>query len=228
MTILDALNHFVNISDWKTAGDDTQYHITSDESGNVIISFLGSNSKTDWLNNFRFWKKPYKNMEIKFRVHSGFLKCWKACQDEIMDQLIAFNPQSIVIIGHSYGGAMATLCMEDCWFRFIHEREINGDDAVAQTSLRGKIKCITFGAPRILGLLHYKKVKERWEGTTLVNNSSDIVPTLPPFLFLYKHVTEQTHVGKLRHFWEFFNTKYHNLQGDISYKHYLEEILNGK
>ena len=214
-TPLECTNYFIGEQPWKTAGEDTQYIIENDN-GKVFVAFCGSNSKIDWLNNFRFWKVPYKNMEIKFRVHSGFLKAWQACRDIVMQEIMDCNPTEIQITGHSYGGAIATLCMEDCWYRFINEREKNN-----QPSLRGKIKCYTFGAPRILGLWNYKKVVERWEGTTLFNNSSDIVPTLPPFIMFYKHVTEQTHIGKLRHWWGFFNVAYHMCDRNEGYRNSL-------
>lgn len=229
MTTIQATKYFTEPQNWKTAGDDTQYIINSNNNGNVVVVFQGSNSDVDWKNNFKFWKKPYRGMEIKFRVHLGFLHCWKACRDQVMQEIKDLDPKTITIIGHSYGGAIATLCMEDCWFRFIHEREMNKDDSVASTSLRGKIHCITFGSPRVLGLLHYKKVKERWEGTTLINNSSDIVCAVPPFFFLYRHVTEQTHIGHIRHWWDFFRPdKWHSITGDEGYKRHLEETINGK
>ena len=229
MTPLEATKYFTESQTWETAGDDTQYIIRKTSKKQVIVVFQGSNSDVDWKNNFKFWKKPYKDMEVKFRVHSGFLHCWKACRDTIMDRIEELEPESILIIGHSYGGAIATLCMEDCWYRFIYSRENSPDDNIANTSLRGKIQCWTFGAPRVLGLLHYGKVKERWEGTTLFNNSSDIVCTVPPFCFLYRHVTEQTHIGHLRHLFDFFRPdKWHDCRGDEGYKQHLTEIYEGR
>lgn len=225
MTTLEATKYFTEPQTWETAGDDTQYLIECD-SHNVVIVFCGSNSDVDWKNNFKFWKKPYKNMDIKFRVHSGFLHCWKACQDTIMEKVKSLNPSTITVIGHSYGGALATLCMEDCWYRYIYTRENNRNDEIANTSLRGKIKCITFGAPRVLGLWNYRKVKERWEGTTLFNCDSDIVCTVPPYIFLYKHVTEQTHIGELRHWWDFFRfRKWGEVHSVNNYKNTIEEII---
>lgn len=229
MTPIEATKYFTEPQTWETAGDDTQYIIRKTSKKQVIVVFQGSNSDIDWKNNFRFWKKPYKDMEVEFRVHSGFLHCWQACRDTIMARVEELEPESILIIGHSYGGALATLCMEDCWYRFIYSREMNQSDEVAKTSLRGKIKCWTFGAPRVLGWLHYGKVKERWEGTTLFNNTSDIVCAVPPYWLFYRHVTEQTHIGHLRHWWDFFRPdKWHAITGDEGYKKHLEETINGK
>ena len=91
--------------------------------------------------------------------------------------------------------------------------------------MQDKLQCITFGAPRVIGFLHFKKIKDRWNGTRLFNNSSDIVPCVPPFFFLYRHVTEQIHIGKLRHWWDFFRPdKYHMITSAEGYGNSLRKI----
>ena len=75
---LEAAEYFNGkVVDWITSGIDTQYCIEQKEDGEVIIAFLGSNSPVDWKTNFTFWKKPYKDMEVTYYCHGGFLKCWK-------------------------------------------------------------------------------------------------------------------------------------------------------
>lgn len=215
ITPIEALKYFKGGIDWITTGLDVQYYIEKDNEGNVVIAFQGSNSKLDWKQNFKFWKKPYKNMEVKFRVHSGFLEIWKSCRDEIMDRLEEMKPTSVTVVGHSLGGAISILCTEDCDFRFRKTGKLSQD----------KLQCITFGAPRVIGFLHFKKIKDRWNGTRLFNNSSDIVPCVPPFFFLYRHVTEQIHIGKLRHWWDFFRPdKYHMINGEEGYGNSLRKI----
>lgn len=105
ITPIEALKYFKGRIDWITTGLDVQYYIDKDNEGNVVIAFQGSNSKLDWKQNFKFWKKPYKNMKVKFRVHSGFLEIWKSCRDEIMNRLEEMNPTSITVVGHSLGGS---------------------------------------------------------------------------------------------------------------------------
>lgn len=217
ITPIEAARIFDNPPKWETVGEDVQFAFITDEENNVVVVFQGSNSKLDWKNNFRFWKVPYKDMEIKFRVHAGFLRVWKSCRDEIMNRLEELNPTSITVIGHSLGGAIATLCMEDCDFRF------------RKTGKLDKLQCITFGSPRVIGLLHFNKIKDRWNGTRLINNSSDIVPCVPPFFFLYRHVTEQVHIGNLRHWWDFFRPdKWHAIDGSFGYLPMLEKIVENK
>ena len=227
ITPIEATKYFREPQTWKTTGEDVQYLIECDEERNVTVVFQGSNSDMDWKNNFRFWKKPYKDMTVKFRVHSGFLKYWKSAEDQIAVEVAACDPTSITIIGHSLGGACSILCAEWAHYHYVIEREQNPDES--KPPLRGKIHTITFGAPRVIGFLNFKKVKERWEGTTLINNSSDIVPTVPPFFFLFRHVTEQTHIGHLRYWWDFFRPdKWHMIGGDEGYYAHLKEIEEGK
>lgn len=187
---LECANYFSE-DEWETAGTDTQYLLKFDEkTKRVVIAFYGSNSKEDWRANFSFWKRPYKDMDVTFFVHAGFLKRWKEARDVIMSRIEELNPEFITITGHSHGGAIALLCMEDCWFRFIKKRE--GEESC----LKGRIECITFGAPRTLGLFNYKKIKERWNNTIEYFNGSDIITCIPPKYFLYRHPVKRTHIGE--------------------------------
>lgn len=200
-TVLECAEYFNRDINWTVGGDDTQYYIEKigDE---VIIAFLGSNSNTDWKNNFSFWKRPYKDMEIPFYCHGGFLKCWKLIRDEIEQKVLDLNPKYITVTGHSYGGAMATFCIEDMWYLF--------------PELRSKMQCITFGSPRILGLWNYKKIKDRWASQRLFTNGSDIVTCLPFNCMFFRHVKDQIHIGKIRNIFDFFKPdKFHNITGYI-------------
>lgn len=200
-TVLECAEYFNRDINWTVGGDDTQYYIEKigDE---VIIAFLGSNSKADWKNNFSFWKRPYKDMEIPFYCHGGFLKCWKLVRDEIEQKVLDLNPKYITVTGHSYGGAMATFCIEDMWYLF--------------PELRSKMQCITFGSPRILGLWNYKKIKDRWASQRLFTNGSDIVTCLPFNCMFFRHVKDQIHIGKIRNIFDFFNPiKFHSITGYI-------------
>jgi predicted lipase len=168
------------MSGWKTIGDDTQYliHETEDE---YIIAFYGSNSDADWKNNFNFFKKPYKNMQVPFHVHRGFLKAWKLINDYFITAVKDVS-KPITIVGHSYGGAIATLCMEDIWFNYPEKRV--------------DLKLVTFGAPRVIGWYNYRKIEERWANATLYSNTFDSVSHVPFFLMGFRHVKKLTVVGK--------------------------------
>lgn len=202
LTSLECAEYFVNQPEWITGGDDTQYYIERKDDGEVVIVFAESNSKVDWKNNFSFWKKPYRDMEVPFFCHGGFLKCWKLVRDEIANIVVDMRPTAITVTGWSYGGAIATFCIEDMWFRY--------------PALRNKMQCVTFGAPRVIGWWNYRKIKERWESQRLFTNGADIVTCVPFIFMMFRHVHEQIHIGDLRKFWRFFRPgKYHLINNYI-------------
>ena len=171
---------FTQPQQWQTIGDDTQYLIKETDS-EFIIAFYGSNSKNDWKNNFNFFKKPYKNMEVPFHVHRGFLKVWKLINDHFL-ALVKDVDKPITIIGHSYGGAIATLCMEDIWFNYPEKR--------------ASLNLITYGSPRVIGWYNYRKIKERWNNSSIYENRLDLVTHVPFVLMGFRHVKKITKIGR--------------------------------
>lgn len=150
----------------------------------LFITFLGSVSKMDWVHNFMFWKKPYKDMAKPFFVHAGFLKVYKLVRDEVRQYASVHysDYDTVVILGHSLGGAVATLCLED--MVYLLEEEFKG------TPLNRKkdIQCYTTGAPRVFGVFFNKLPRERCAGLVRCVYGNDGIPTLPPALFGYRHV----------------------------------------
>jgi len=57
---------------YSTVGNDVNYAFV-EESKTLYIYFQGSSSVTDWIRNFLFGKRPYKDMKIPYKVHRGFL-----------------------------------------------------------------------------------------------------------------------------------------------------------
>lgn len=162
-------------------GDDVDYAFV-EEGSTLYIYFEGSNSISDWVRNFLFPAKPYKDMGIPYRVHRGFLQAWKEVEDIIIakinedDEEGKFKFNHIVVVGYSHGGALATFCHECCWYWRPDLRE-NGLEGYG------------FEAPRIYAGWHVKKaLKERWKNFTVIRNGSDIVTHCPPWLFRFCHV----------------------------------------
>lgn len=166
--------------DWLTVGDDTQYKILNLENEYIIV-FQGSNSKTDWKYNFMFRQKPYKDMPIPFYVHRGYLKVWKKINDFFLEQVKNIE-KPITIVGHSYGGAVATLCSEDIWFKYPKKRR--------------DLKLITYGSPRLISFINFRKIKKRWNNSFTFSNTFDLVSLVPPRFFGYVHVSKPILLGK--------------------------------
>lgn len=179
---------------WQVVGEDVNYKFV-EEGSTLYIYFQGSSSTTDWIRNFLFKKKPYKDMESFFRVHRGFLSAWKEVEDIIIEKIqekdikLVFNRKKkkyedkesfkwkeIVVVGYSHGGALAGLCHECVWYYREDLRE-NG--------LHG----FGFEAPRFYGCMFVKEeLKERWKNFIVIRDGSDIVTHCPPTIFGYTHV----------------------------------------
>lgn len=180
--------------EYKQIGHDVNYAFVEDGS-TLYIYFQGSSSTTDWIRNFLFGKKPYKDMEIPYRVHRGFLAAWKEVEDLIIEKINQkkskrhynsfldsyyykkeFVWKKIIIVGYSHGGALAAFCHECVWFHRPDLRE-NG--------LLG----YGFEAPRMYaGFKVRKELKERWHKFLVIRTNNDLVTHCPPCIFKYCHV----------------------------------------
>ena len=150
-----------------------EYHIK--RVGNTLyIDFKWTNSKTKWLLNFQWYKKPYKDMKSNWSAHVGFLKCWKTVEPYIAVAIGDFKINKIRVVGYSHGGALAMMCHEFIWFH--------------RPDLREELCTYAFGAPKVFFGRIQESLKERWEKFTVIKIDSDIVSKLPPFY---------THVGKI-------------------------------
>ena len=169
----------------------------------LYICFEGSSSAEDWINNFNFFAKPYKDMKYKWRVHRGFLRIWKAIEDRIKPYLMRDSVHHVVISGFSQGAALALLCHEWCAF---HRPDLSD---------KGEIEGYGFGQPRVVWGHLPKEIKRRFNGFTHVVCRRDIVTHLPPCIFFFHHVGTKITVGK--------GFKYGPIKSHLRYAEYLEK-----
>ena len=171
--------------DYKQVGDSVNYAFVEDISSHTLyIYFQGSNSISDWVRNFLFPSKPYKDMDISYRVHRGFLAAWKTVEDIIIDKikeldkpLSCYKWKHIVIVGYSHGGALAGFCHECVWFWRPDLRE---------KGLEG----YGFESPRFYaGWKVKKELRERWKTFRIIRTNNDLVTHCPPWLFRFCHVS---------------------------------------
>lgn len=167
---------------YETYGDSVD--IGFEERGNVLYIYLeASDEISDWVLNFVFTKKPYKDMEIPYKVHSGFLKCWKSIEDVVIAKIKPIMYKQIIIMGYSHGAALAMLCHECVWYH--------------RPDLRSTSFTIAIDGPRVYaGFKVKKELKERWERFYLIRTGSDVVTHVPPKLFGYTHVGTVIELGK--------------------------------
>ena len=149
------------------------------EGSTAYLLFQCTNSKTDWFHNFLFFAKPYKEMDITWRCHRGFLCVWKSIEPYLIDTILDKSIKQFVIVGYSHGAAIATLAHEYVWYNRPDVRE-NG--------LIG----YGFGCPRCyFGIFGVKRsLKERWKNFYPVRDLNDLVTHLPPVIFGFRHVNK--------------------------------------
>lgn len=144
------------------------------------VYFEWSNGLIDWLHNFYFPAKPYRDMKNLWFCHRGFLKVWKSIEPHIICDLMDPDIKTINIVGYSHGAAIAQLCYEYVKF-YRPDISVSG---------------IGFGAPRVFWGFARKAVRERFKGFVVVRNGCDIVTHLPPVFFGFRHICD---VVKLKH-----------------------------
>ena len=160
-------------------------------SGNQLyLYFQSSDGSTDWKNNLDFPAKAYDRPgDIKWYVHSGFLRVWRTIESYIEADIKDETVGRIVIVGYSHGAALALLCHEYAWY-------CRPDLRV----LRDGIKGYGFGCPRVVWGLNFgkkaKSLKHRWDNFTVIRNLDDIVTHLPPAALGYYHVGGMIKVGE--------------------------------
>lgn len=170
---------------YREAGIEVNFSFVKGENNTLLIFFEPSDGGVDWRNNFAFKKKPYKDMRVEYKVHRGFLKCWKAVEDIViqkiseLDEERKFKWKKIVIVGYSHGGALAAFCHECVWFY--------RPDLHDTSNLVG----IGFEAPRIFGARRADpQLAPRWKNFFVIKNHNDLVTRVPPSWFGFSHVGE--------------------------------------
>ncbi|MCQ2577544.1 MAG: lipase family protein [Treponema sp.] len=191
---------------YNTSGKEVDWKIIVDEVDKVIrLIFQETTSKTDWITNFNFPVKIYKNQQHFFLVHRGYGKAWKSCNDEIVSAFLKavekFPDYKTQITGWSYGGGIAPFAAEDINFRTGKKID----------------EVMTFGAPRpLFGFFTKKHFKESAKKFIQYTFFYDFVTWLP-FFYLRPNtkLMDKKNCWKV---WRVFQTpKYHCAYGDEEY-----------
>lgn len=141
--------------------------------------FEWSNGVEDWLNNFNFPAKPYRDMENLWFAHRGFLKVWKSIEPYVAERINDKSIKRFEVVGYSHGAAVALLCFE--YVRY------NRPDAEAIG--------VGFGSPRVVFGAMRRNVRKRFEGFTVVRNGKDIVTRMPPAILGFRHAGKLLKIG---------------------------------
>ncbi|PPQ76888.1 hypothetical protein CVT24_008744, partial [Panaeolus cyanescens] len=165
---------------------DTQGYIARDDSRKeIIVAFRGSTSPIDFINDVNFILTPFTSSGVSapgdVRVHSGFLNSWNSVAPTVLDtlkqQLVGQNDYTIVTVGHSLGGAVASIAAM----------------AIKANFANVNVRMYTYGQPRT-GNPAYANWVNSLFGTGRayrVTHTTDPVPHLPfPIMGYAHHGTE--------------------------------------
>jgi hypothetical protein len=95
---------YVGLKETAATGSATQY-IIAEQDKTLYISFTGSNEKKDFLSLL----SQYETYQTSsYPVRNGFVQAWEEAETGITALIRQKNPISIVISGHSKGGAIAS------------------------------------------------------------------------------------------------------------------------
>lgn len=173
--------HFIETRNgpWETWDEkrDIQVKVKKD-GGTVKVYFQGSGSTQDWMINFDFPIKPYKNMKYGlWFAHGGFVKSYKSIRSRLLETVEGF--EKIEISGYSQGAAYAILACED--FAFLEKN----------------VEVIAYAPPRVFFWWGFWTLEKRMKGKlTLVKNYGDIVTHLPFVTLGFKHIGKKVKVGR--------------------------------
>ncbi|MBI2381990.1 MAG: lipase family protein [Gammaproteobacteria bacterium] len=136
-------------------------------SGETILVLRGTDTARDWLTdgNIGLARGP-----SAWPVHAGFNDTFNSLRGQIDQYLRGKNPSAIHCIGHSLGGALATLAAD-----YLSELSV------------AKIQLYTFGSPRVgvTGFARHLSEKLGQEGVNRVFHTADPVGMIP--IFPYAH-----------------------------------------
>ena len=166
---------------WKAAGyvkSNTEVlKFVNDEQRLIVFGFRGTDptSLNDWFKNIDFQPTTFEVSGTKIQSHKGF----KACYDNIATwfeaeyKTASATDYTIVLTGHSLGGAEATIAAV-----YAAGKLNRRPDAV-----------VTYGAPLIgdQSLVNYYRKMVGCDRTLRFVTKGDIVPKVPK-VFGYKHV----------------------------------------
>ena len=145
-----------------------------------IVSIRGTQTPEEWVKNFTAVPNPWSEVPGFGFVHLGFEQLWRRVRTSVFQGLRGVPTGArITVVGHSLGGAMATLGAADVKRNL--GRDVNVD-------------LWTIGCPRV-GLMRFRNnFNALIPNNFRVVNHGDIVPHVPSLLEFFAHVGREIDV----------------------------------
>ncbi len=135
----------------------------------ILVAIRGTQTLMDWLSDFDLTLQLFNGVH----VHQGFALLYNQIKVSI-DQLLGVAVIPTYVVGHSLGGALATLCA----FDLAHQRQVT---------------LTTFASPRVGAVDFEVPFKQLITNYSRIVNVGDLVPQIPPPP-IYAHVGEEVTV----------------------------------
>ena len=145
----------------------------------LIVGIRGTQTPAEWVKNFTVIPQVFNAAPEFGLVHLGFEQMWKKIRRDVVEALER-EPDTtrITFLGHSLGGAMATLGIVD----------------VKKNLKRPLVDLCTFGGPRVGKVVFRVKFNKLIQDCFRVVEIRDIVPHVPSKLTLWNHVGREIEV----------------------------------
>ena len=156
--------------------------------GAIIVAFAGTDPliPANWITDF--------DVGLKFRfnervtppaLHSGFEKAYRSVVGKVAEALAKRSETPVLVTGHSMGAALAVIAADD----FFSEKKLRPTAVYA------------FGMPRVGDEDFAKRYNDTLGSTTYrLVHGSDVVATIPPTSFGFRHVGRLIRCGRAGHF----------------------------
>lgn len=209
----------------------TQCAIFADAGTSIYIVFRGSENRIDWDTNFNLEQEvvefqqdvleekvvgdreqvyPYEEESSSgTKMHRGFASAYMSVRERIHNYLKNHAASSLIITGHSLGGALATLCAVDVQYNFSNQVK--------------NIDIYTFGAPRVGNNGFRASFNRRVPNSYRFVHGMDIVPALPRPWQGYRHVDTEYRLGS-RFSLNFFSQRFKD-HGIVNYIAALKKLI---
>lgn len=127
-------------------------------------------------------RPKYLDPDTSFRAHSGYLQRYESVRQELLTRVFAHRGNTIILIGASAGGALATLAF----------------DEVRRLAPDIDVRLITYSSPRVLTSSTQRDLQDQEYRAVRVVYAQDIVPALPPAILGYRHFGAHVQLGEPR------------------------------
>ncbi|CAI7615285.1 unnamed protein product [Penicillium manginii] len=168
-----SLYEFEESTEW---GDVAGFLSADDTNKLLVLSFRGSRSLSTWIANIDYGLTDVSSLCDGCEAHGGFWKSWNAVADDLTAQIDSakqtYSGYTLVLTGHSFGGAVA---------------------ALGGTALRNAgydLEIYNFGQPRV-GNKALATYMTNQGSLWRVTHTNDIVPRLPPTSFGFSHASPE-------------------------------------